>query len=457
MNNNQTTNEPSVLNLDLANYNSSYNYINGYHSYDRAFAVLESDKAKQVGFELEVQNNNRNIDLNKQAFLVRQNFACLTASDSSIGRGFEIISDITSEPNLQADKDKNKALFKYLNDNDFTSHNADYEKCGLHIHINRNRLVSDYDINNTDKHNELIQKVCILELIFDNFKNELKAFSRRSNFSYCNFLSDNNDTRKSLDVIKTLKCFDTYSSHSVAINMQHKDTIEFRIFRGTLEYNTLLASIQLCNNLVDIAKDIYDKKITNYRKLNWSYIINYNSNYNELKDYNAKRNIQSNVNYVDETILERARQLKIDKQYIKRSEKTKALLINIDAYLTTHARRITKLKKSIEEIRRLKDIVSVNNQARLIKQYFGVETLKSDRYNIDINLLTTLRNNYDALTDVTYNLRCKAIAGKNYYYLSDDNLKYYTNILADIKKIEASEEYHTLHYQVRDLLRGGID
>lgn len=447
----------NLLNLSLDNYNCDYNYINAYHCYDRAFKTLETDNKKQVGFELEVQNTNYNIDLNKMAFLTRQNFGCLTASDSSIGRGHEIISDITSLDNLQADKDKNKALFKYLSDNDFTSHNASGERCGLHIHINRNKLVDNYDINNAEKQSEFIAKICILELIFDNFKSELKAFSRRNNFNYCTFLSDSIDTKKSLDVIKQNKDFGTYSSHSVAINLQHKDTIEFRIFRGTLEYDTLIASIQLCNNLVEIAKGIFNKTITNYKKLNWQYIIDFNADYEELKAYNTKRNIQSNVNYIDGTILERARQLKLNKQYIKKSEKAKALLINIDAYLTTHARRILKLKKTINDLRTLRDITSVNNQARQIKRYFGIETLKSDRYNLDIDLLNTLRNNYDVLTDVTYHLLSKQIDGKTYYYLSDDNLKYYTNILADIKKIEASEDYKKLHYQVRDLLRGGVE
>ena len=455
----QNITSEEVLNLDFTAYDSMYNYINGYHNYDRHFDILETDAKKQVGFELEVQCNNRNIDLNKMAFLTRQNFGCITASDSSIGRGYEIISDITSLDKLQADKDNNKALFKYLSDNDFVSHNAYNEKCGLHIHINRNKLVDNYDINNEEKQNEFIAKICILELLFDNFKSELKAFSRRNDFYYCTFLGDRFDTRKSVDVINANKDFTlgTWGAHSVAINVQHKDTIEFRIFRGTLEYDTLIASIQLCNNLVEIAKGIFDKTITNYKKLNWQYIIDYNANYEELKAYNTKKNIQSNVNYIDETILERARQLKLNKQYIKRSEKAKALLINIDAYLTTHARRITKLRKSLEELRQLQNNCGCDRQALRIKDCFGIETLKSDRYNINTALMRKLRDNYDKLHEACYDLLNKDINGKTYYYFSDDNLKYYTNILADIKSIEASEEYKELHYQVRDLLRGGVE
>ena len=449
----------NVLNLDLANYIDTYNYINAYHRYDRDFKILEDNKAKQVGFELEVQCNDYNVDLNKMAFLTRQNFDCLTASDCSIGRGYEIITDVLGLDDLRNKKNaKTKAFFKYLQDNNFKSHDANGESCGLHIHVNRDKLIDGYDINDTDKHNKFIDIVCILELLFDNFKNELKTFSRRSynHFGYCSFLSDLSDTKKDLFTIKNLKN-DNYSSHSVAINLQHRNTLEFRIFRGTLELDTIIASIELCYNLIEIAKGIYNKTITNYKKITWNYIVNYNSDYSELIAYNDKRKIVSNVSYIDNTILEQAKRLKANQKTIKKSEKTKALLINIDAYLTTHARRILKLKNSISDLRALRDIVGVNYNAKKIKQYFDVETLKSDRYNIDTTLLINLRDKYDTLTNAYYNLISKVIDGKIYYYFSDDNMKYYTDVLKEIKKIEASEEYHALHYQVRDLLRGGIE
>ena len=66
------------------------------------------------------------------------------------------------------------------------------------------------------------------------------------------------------------------------------DTVEFRLFRGTTKYNTLMASIQLIDNIINIAR--YKTEVEN---ITWKDIINYNEEYEELIKYNEKRNIIS--------------------------------------------------------------------------------------------------------------------------------------------------------------------
>ena len=44
-------------------------------------------------------------------------------------------------------------------------------------------------------------------------------------------------------------------------------TIEFRLFRGTLKYNTLIAAIELVNEICDLAIHLTDEGIAN---MSWS-------------------------------------------------------------------------------------------------------------------------------------------------------------------------------------------
>ena len=50
------------------------------------------------------------------------------------------------------------------------------------------------------------------------------------------------------------------------VNLTNCHTIEFRIFRGTLKYNTLIATLQLVSRICDISTWMTDKEIT---LLNW--------------------------------------------------------------------------------------------------------------------------------------------------------------------------------------------
>ena len=45
------------------------------------------------------------------------------------------------------------------------------------------------------------------------------------------------------------------------VNLQNRDTIEFRIFRGTLKWNTLIATLQLVNWICDVAISFSDEEI----------------------------------------------------------------------------------------------------------------------------------------------------------------------------------------------------
>ena len=56
----------------------------------------------------------------------------------------------------------------------------------------------------------------------------------------------------------------------VAVNLCNYHTIEFRLFRGTLKYNTLIATLELVNRICEVACLTTDEGIA---KLSWSEFV----------------------------------------------------------------------------------------------------------------------------------------------------------------------------------------
>ena len=59
-------------------------------------------------------------------------------------------------------------------------------------------------------------------------------------------------------------------SRYTCVNLSNRDTIEFRIFRGTLKLNTLIAALQLVNRICDAAISMSDSQI---RAMSWSRFV----------------------------------------------------------------------------------------------------------------------------------------------------------------------------------------
>lgn len=74
----------------------------------------------------------------------------------------------------------------------------------------------------------------------------------------------------------------------VALNTQHADTFELRIFKGTLKYNTYIATLQFVSNLANIAKEC--TSLSKVQQVTFEDIVNY-KRYNELDTYLKERNL----------------------------------------------------------------------------------------------------------------------------------------------------------------------
>ena len=89
--------------------------------------------------------------------------------------------------------------------------------------------------------------------------------------------------------MKTAKSCGRYQ----AINLQNEKTVEFRMFRGTLKHNTLIAALQLVNEICNAAFSMSDEEM---QRLSWSEFVA-GLDEPELIQYLKERNL-----YINETI-----------------------------------------------------------------------------------------------------------------------------------------------------------
>lgn len=124
----------------------------------------------------------------------------------------------------------------------------------------------------------------------ENYKDKLINFSRRHSTRWAKFLSDAKRENESDDVIKSMDYIkkEKYNhDRYMALNIQHSDrTIEFRLFKSTLNIETFYATLQLVKSIVEVCDSTPIESIT------WDKVVNYiDSPY--LRSYLARRNITS--------------------------------------------------------------------------------------------------------------------------------------------------------------------
>lgn len=160
--------------------------------------------------------------------------------------------------------------------NDFTSH--DNNKCGLHVHVDRNCLGK----TSIDQKYTIAKLLLLCERFFDD---KLIPFSRRTEFQlnqWCkkpkmDYDHDEDTIGVLVEKIESKqRCEDRYQT----INLQNRNTIEFRIFRGSLVEGTVRAAIQLCEVLTNFAKN---NDINKIQVCTWEEAVK--SDYIELNEY----------------------------------------------------------------------------------------------------------------------------------------------------------------------------
>ena len=217
------------------NYNPQPRVFGEYHSSKRNQKPIKDDwstmKHRWLGVELEVELRDSSGDrvdkarhLNDIINAGEVGSKVFFERDGSLNNGIEIISQPMSLP-------MHHELWQWLNNRSavsgLRSHNT--TTCGLHVHVNRDALSQ-------------IQIARIVTFINDpNNEDLIRAIARRYAEGYCR--------------IKEKKLDDAHFSTDryEAVNITGSNTIEFRIFKGSMKYESVVAAIEFANSMVDFS------------------------------------------------------------------------------------------------------------------------------------------------------------------------------------------------------------
>lgn len=272
--------------------------IYDYHHYsDWHKTALEGEQPSYyIGFELEI-DNDCDQPISEVHELITSNIPSVLMHDGSLShRGIEIVTQPLSYEYIKAHESEFKKVYNTLSEKyNYTSHNNG--RCGLHFHFTR---PSDEAVDR-----------CIL--IIENFKDEIYTFSRRENLRWCQFISERVDAKR-VDDVKSIEYISKHKNNFdryMALNNTNRNTIEFRMMRGTLNYDTFRASVDLLNTIYNIACDTSIDLTT----ISWQDLVNMSGSY--CKTYCINRGIQSTAKIVDNSDIIRERAKRVEEYKIK--------------------------------------------------------------------------------------------------------------------------------------------
>ena len=150
-------------------------------------------------------------------------------------------------------------LLEKLKSMGYSSHQAG--TCGLHIHVNRTSL------GETDAEREAT--VARILYLFEKFWDELLKFSRRTHRQLERWAARYGYKESPKDVLDHAKK-GTHNGRYTCVNLENTDTIEFRMFRGTLKLNTVIATLQLVDRVCDVALCLSDDEV---KRLSWTTFV----------------------------------------------------------------------------------------------------------------------------------------------------------------------------------------
>ena len=262
----------NIISNKTKTYIHQFNYV---PKYIKHFMPGESeDTTLLLGAEIEVGGNNNISSDNDKNSTVKKCIQIMNGSDSDE----ENLIYSTHDSTVQIEFDtmpcslefhKNKMnyreMFEYLDKEGYKGH--DCETAGLHIHANRSYLGKS----------RISQELVISKVLYilEKFNDEICVIARRNN-EYSEFVGNKKEENSLVEL------YGKYKDHGkrAALNLKHKDTIEFRMFRSTLKYETFILTLEFVKDIIDFAKSASIEEI---ELIKWSDLMNCFSP--ELREY----------------------------------------------------------------------------------------------------------------------------------------------------------------------------
>lgn len=240
--------------------------------------IFYGDSNRFFGVELEIDGAGKDGDNADELLAIanRDNEHIYIKGDGSLDDGLEIVTHPMSldyHKQFQWDEIMKKAI-----NLGYRSHQT--STCGLHIHVNR-----DCFGDSREEQDEIIARILYF---IEHHWNELLRFSRRTEYSMNRWAARYGFEKNGRDILEKAKKGNL--GRYAAVNLMNYMTIEFRLFRGTLKYNTLIAALELVNAICDLAIKLSDEGIAN---MSWSEFVS-NITEPELIAYLKERRLYIN-------------------------------------------------------------------------------------------------------------------------------------------------------------------
>ena len=199
-----------------------------------------------LGIEMEISGSSQESDNEEDAReilkIIQEDAedAVYFKHDGSIN-GFEIVFH-PHTPKACTDYNWGK-IFSTIRKLGYTN---DDRKAGLHIHGSRNFF------NTVTEQNEALAKMVFLMY---KFKTEIEPLAGRKDSDYATYSAKALKRAKENDLFGTFRWYCDSCGKYSAINCQHKNTFEIRIFDGATNAQDLMDRIQFVNNLFKTVKN----------------------------------------------------------------------------------------------------------------------------------------------------------------------------------------------------------
>ena len=245
------------------------------------FLGSENKSSLFMGVEVEIDGGDEKGDCIYELSKVTKDIYC--KHDGSLDYGFEFV---THPATLSYHKNSLKydELISVCENYGFKSH--DMVTTGLHVHVNRKFFSSP------EKSDECALK---LEILTERFWGKMLQFARRTEdraerwAKRRHYVGTSGYNRMNeSDIMYYIS--DMKNDRYTAINTTNSNTIEFRLFKGTMRKETIFATLEFVDLLCRFVKEASLKKVT---EVTWEELIapiNKNK-YKEMKAYMIERGL----------------------------------------------------------------------------------------------------------------------------------------------------------------------
>ena len=231
--------------------------IHDYSYKPRAYFFGEG--SYHLGIELEIESMGESRSAGAQMVQDALGSRVYIKSDGSLNDGFEMVSHPHTLKEYETNF--NWSILKTLREYGYRSWNTD--TCGLHVHVGRvafGHISSHRDIQKAQAH-----ELRFMKLIYDN-QRQVERLAGRANSHYASFQD------KGHLVSKVKNGFQRNGRYSV-VNTENDNTIEVRIFKGSLRKERVLSAIEFVVAAVEYTRDL--KVAGSKNTLSWLHFTSY--------------------------------------------------------------------------------------------------------------------------------------------------------------------------------------